>query len=176
MKKYSKLITILVASLIGVTGYVGQQMMDIDDDIEDIPKPSGEIPYRSAGWNMVSLPYNTNLSDVIVTYNGTDYTWQEAVDNFIVSPKIYTYFENYEESDNFTVQFGYWMYWLEDNLRLSNGRILEVSMIYPDENGISSLDYYDIVIVYVKDWDYPTINCTADAINNAREMRFKFTN
>jgi hypothetical protein len=66
-------------------------------------------------WNLVGLPYDTSVAkdNLTVSYNGTDYTWQQAVDNGTILGFIYgwnTTSQNYESTDTLQPGEGYWMY------------------------------------------------------------------
>jgi VCBS repeat-containing protein len=67
-------------------------------------------------WNIISTPFNQSVSksDIIVKYNGTEYTWQNAVNNNIVLGFIYTWIRNapqhYELINNLKPGYGYWVY------------------------------------------------------------------
>jgi hypothetical protein len=66
-------------------------------------------------WNLVGLPYNTSLDkgNLTVHYNGSDYPWQQAVDNGTVLGFIYgwnTTNQNYVTSNVLLPEKGYWMY------------------------------------------------------------------
>ncbi|KYK23902.1 hypothetical protein AYK21_01965 [Thermoplasmatales archaeon SG8-52-2] len=75
----------------------------------------GYITNLTEKWNIMGIPFNESLAkqDLIVNYDGTDYTWQEAVDNTIILGFIYNWNRNtqtYSLSDNFVPGYGYWMY------------------------------------------------------------------
>jgi len=66
-------------------------------------------------WNLVGLPYDTSVAkeDLIVLYNGSDYTWQQAVDNSTILGFIYGWNvtnQNYVSTDVLDPGEGYWMY------------------------------------------------------------------
>jgi hypothetical protein len=66
-------------------------------------------------WNLVGLPYNkiVHKENISVFYDGSTYTWQEAVDNFIVLNFLYLWNENdqnYELSDYLVPGKSCWMY------------------------------------------------------------------
>lgn len=66
-------------------------------------------------WNFVSLPFNqsVNKTDLIVKYNDSEYTWQEAVNNSIILGYIYQWNrsnQNYESTDTIEPGYGCWMY------------------------------------------------------------------
>jgi len=66
-------------------------------------------------WNLVGLPFNRhiNKNNLTVFYNGTNYNWQQAVDNNIVIGFIYGWVENtqgYELTDLLVPGKGFWIY------------------------------------------------------------------
>ena len=65
------------------------------------------------GWNMVSSPSMENVTkkDLRIFFNGTWYTWQEAVDNHIVMPHLY-YWDGtaYQIAEQLEPGKGYWLY------------------------------------------------------------------
>jgi len=66
-------------------------------------------------WNLVGLPFDASVAkeNLTVYYSGTDYTWQEAVDNGTVLGFIYgwdTDSQNYVTSDLLLSGDGYWIY------------------------------------------------------------------
>jgi len=66
-------------------------------------------------WNLVGLPFNrpVNKNNLTITYNGTDYTWQQAVDNGIVLGFIYGWVDNtqsYELTEILVPGKGFWIY------------------------------------------------------------------
>jgi len=42
-------------------------------------------------WNLVSIPYNQSVSEdnIIISYNGSDYSWDDAVSNSVILDLIY---------------------------------------------------------------------------------------
>ena len=66
-------------------------------------------------WNLVGLPYDLAQvkSNLTIFYNGTDYSWSEAVNNSIVLGSIYGWdgvIQNYALTDVLSPGQGYWMY------------------------------------------------------------------
>ena len=66
-------------------------------------------------WNIMGIPFNVSLpkEDLIIIHDGTEYTWQEAVDNLIILGFIYNWNRNsqtYTLADDFNPGYGYWMY------------------------------------------------------------------
>jgi hypothetical protein len=84
------------------------------------------ISNLSQEWNFLSLPFNQSIGKtaLIISYNGTEYTWQQAVDNGTVLGFIYRWnstTQNYETIDTLHPGHGYWMYayyncslWVQD--------------------------------------------------------------
>ena len=78
-----------------------------------------QISDVSSGWNFVSLPFNesVNKTDLVIRYNESEYTWQEAVNNSIFLGYIYLWnrsIQNYELTDILDPGYGYWMYSYND--------------------------------------------------------------
>jgi len=82
---------------------------------------TGDITDMQQKWNIMGLPYITSLDkeDLIVHYNGTDYSWENATSNNnptggpIILGFIYGWDETnqiYILSDEFDPGCGYWMY------------------------------------------------------------------
>jgi len=70
-------------------------------------------------WNFVSLPFNNsvNKTDLLITHNGTEYSWQEAINNNILLGFFYHWnrgIQNYEPVDKLNPGFGYWIYAYKD--------------------------------------------------------------
>jgi len=66
-------------------------------------------------WNLIGLPYNQTLEkgDIIVHYDGIDYTWNQAVQSNIILEFVYGWnraTQMYMLSDEFDPGYGYWMY------------------------------------------------------------------
>jgi hypothetical protein len=68
-------------------------------------------------WNIIGVPYNISLAkqDIIIKYNGTDYTWLQATtgSNPIILGFIYGWNRDsqiYQLSDQLDAGYGYWMY------------------------------------------------------------------
>jgi hypothetical protein len=69
------------------------------------------------GWNFVSLPFNQTISktNLIVIYQGTEYTWAQAVTAGHVIDTIFKWNrtstpQTYELTDTLTPGHGYWIY------------------------------------------------------------------
>ena len=66
-------------------------------------------------WNLAGLPHNIQVAkeNITVYYNGTEYTWQKAVNNFIILDYIYGWNannQNYEITDILRPGKGFWIY------------------------------------------------------------------
>ncbi len=66
-------------------------------------------------WNLISLPFNESIdkTDIIVSYDGTNYSWADAVTNNIVLNFIYYWDrtnQNYELKNTLEPGYGYWAY------------------------------------------------------------------
>ena len=75
----------------------------------------GYITALQQRWNIIGLPYNTsvNKQNLTINYNGTDYTWQQAVNSNIILGFIYGWdrnTQNYMISEDLDPGYGYWMY------------------------------------------------------------------
>jgi hypothetical protein len=75
----------------------------------------GYITALQQRWNIIGLPYNTsvNKQNLTINYNGTDYTWQQAVNSNIILGFVYGWdrnTQNYIISDSLDPANGYWMY------------------------------------------------------------------
>lgn len=83
------------------------------------------IPYQTdqnisfsplqANWNLVSIPFNqtVNLTDLLVEYDGTNYTWDEAVTNTIVNGFVFGWDrtgQSYEFVSQLLPGEGYWIF------------------------------------------------------------------
>ncbi len=81
--------------------------------------PYGLITELKHNWNFVSLPTNlsVNTSEIIVFYNDAFITWQEAIDNGIISQYIFGWnrtLQSYQFDDTLIPGYGYWIYAPED--------------------------------------------------------------
>jgi len=75
----------------------------------------GYITALKQKWNIIGLPYKTSVAkeNLTIYYNGVNYTWQEAVNNYIILGFIYGWDRNtqsYIISDDLDPGYGYWMY------------------------------------------------------------------
>ena len=70
-------------------------------------------------WNFMSLPFNQSVDkmNLIIKYNGSNYSWQEAVNQSIVLGFIYAWNrtnQNYLLTDTLVPGEGYWVYAYHD--------------------------------------------------------------
>jgi len=78
-------------------------------------------------WNIMSLPFNQSVSksNLTVNYEGTNYTWQEAVNNNIILGFIYSWKrtapQHYELTDILEPGYGYWIYAFQNCTLLAEG-------------------------------------------------------
>jgi hypothetical protein len=73
-------------------------------------------------WNLISMPFNESVdkSDIMVSYNGSNFTWQQAVDNGTVLNFVYGWnasIQTYYSAITLEPGFGYWM-WSNDGCKL----------------------------------------------------------
>jgi len=66
-------------------------------------------------WNLVGIPFDTSVDkeNLTIYYNGTDYTWQQAVDNGTILGYIYGWnaaSQSYATIDTLQPGYGFWMY------------------------------------------------------------------
>jgi len=100
------------------------------------------ITNLSANWNLISLSVNQsiNINDVIVNYDGTDFTWSDAInssDGPIIDPNVYSWNRSldmyFQIQDSFNPGYGYWIYsyydcelWVENITSISDDYITEL--------------------------------------------------
>jgi len=105
------------------------------EELPDIPihpcsltLPAGEVGYNVVeGWNLISLPDTTSKQNIIITYQGNSYSWQQAVDNGYVADIIMGYNgTDYVETDTIHEFTGYWLYSFISSAYLSS----EISVVY----------------------------------------------
>jgi hypothetical protein len=70
-------------------------------------------------WNFVSLLFNQSVdkTNLIIKYNGSEYSWQEAINQSLILGFIYTWNrinQNYELTDTLAPGEGYWIYAYHD--------------------------------------------------------------
>ena len=115
--------------------------------VEDTTPPEitnvTDLSYR---WNLIAIPFNqsVNKTDFIIRYNGSDYSWQEAVNNDIIVDFIYEWdrsTQKYEMVDTLSPGFGYWMYAYHDCKLLAKG----ISNFITDDFITDLLTYWNIV-------------------------------
>jgi parallel beta-helix repeat protein len=75
----------------------------------------GLITNLYADWNLVSIPYRESIdkTDIIVNYNNTNLTWQQAVNAEIILGFVYSWNvnnQNYYLTDVLNPGMGYWIY------------------------------------------------------------------
>jgi uncharacterized repeat protein (TIGR02543 family) len=80
---------------------------------------TGQITDLKFRWNMMGLPYGVSVdkTNVIINYDGTNYTWGEAVANYIILEAVYGWnrlTQAYTEESMFNPGYGYWMYAYDD--------------------------------------------------------------
>jgi VCBS repeat-containing protein len=86
-----------------------------------------EITQLKTKWNIVSVPFNQSVdkSDLIVSYDSVNYTWEEAVNNNIVLEFIYNWDRNdpqhYELTDILEPGYGFWIYSYQNCTLLAEG-------------------------------------------------------
>jgi hypothetical protein len=101
-------------------GGFGYWLFTYRDGINILPptmKREETITTLSSGWNMVGLPMNqsVNLTDIIVEYNGSDYTWSNAtsVVNDILDASVWGWDrldQQYVLADSLIPLYGYWIF------------------------------------------------------------------
>ena len=67
------------------------------------------------GWNLIGSPFNKSipLNELIIFYDGMNYTWNEAINNSLIMPWIYTVNRSlgiYEAVNEIKPGYGYWIY------------------------------------------------------------------
>ncbi|MFA5102634.1 MAG: DUF2341 domain-containing protein [Candidatus Thermoplasmatota archaeon] len=82
---------------------------------------ASQITLLKQRWNIMGLPYNTSLAkqDIIVQYNGSEYTWEQATSGStpIILGFIYGWnsvSQFYTLADYLNAGYGYWMYAYEE--------------------------------------------------------------
>jgi hypothetical protein len=100
----------------GVSDYFEYLSGSDPNDYSDTTPPESGPSYKISigdGWNLVSIPVNNPVSkyDVVVSYLGFNYSWQDAVDGGIVVDFMYEWFDgSYLFADVLNPGFGYWMF------------------------------------------------------------------
>ncbi len=90
-------------------------------DVDNYPlmHPFGLITELPYGWSFISLPTNISISfsDIIVLHDDNFLTFQEAVDEGIISPFLFMWdrvLQRYDFTNEIIPGYGYWMYTFED--------------------------------------------------------------
>ncbi len=129
-------------------GYFLGATGDLDLDITGVPYEEESTSFNLVrGWNMLSSPFRmeTDLSicDVVIAVDGqeTEYSYDDAVDEEIMLPIMYNFYDNepegepdwpqgnqYQEHEAFHTFRGYWFMCLEDSVEL----IVNRPMAYPN--------------------------------------------
>ncbi len=84
--------------------------------VENISTPSDEfITSLSPNWNVIGCPQDISVekSMIQVHYDGSEYSWSEAVDNTILNEYVFGWnclSQSYQFSDVFDPGYAYWMY------------------------------------------------------------------
>ena len=70
-------------------------------------------------WNLISIPFNKSISktDLIVNYNGTNYTWYDAINASIINEYLFGWNrtgQSYTFTDTLQPGYGYWIYANDD--------------------------------------------------------------
>jgi hypothetical protein len=74
-----------------------------------------DVTSVKTNWNLVGAPFadSINLTDLMVTYLGTDYTWANAVTNTIIDGNVFGWnraTQSYFAASAFDPGDGYWLY------------------------------------------------------------------
>ena len=101
-----------------------------------VKPPATFITSLPTGWSLFSLPFNATVSlqDIIISIDNTNYTWQEAIQEGLVMPYVYTINRMtgmYEVANELKPSYGYWIYCYEPVKLWVNGS-------YPNGNYIDS--------------------------------------
>jgi len=101
-------------------GYWIYSYFDCELFIENISLiPDNYITNLKASWNSIGIPDNQSmdLTDLIINYNGMDYTWTEAIDPVngpIIDPNVYGWNRDqdmYVQVSNYLeTGYAYWLY------------------------------------------------------------------
>ncbi len=109
----------LADTLVPGQGYWCWAYYDVQFYIWSDAVGSGNIVNLKTHWNIIGLPYETpiDVDDLIIHYNGVDYTWNQAVANNIVLGFVYGWDNNmYTLESTLNPDEGYWMYAYHDCL------------------------------------------------------------
>lgn len=110
---------IIVTTLQPGQGYWCWAYYDVQFYIWSDAVGSGDIVALDSYWNIIGLPYETpiDIEDLIIEYNGNDYTWDQAVANNIILGFVYGWQNNmYVLAYTLQPDEGYWMYAYHDCL------------------------------------------------------------
>ena len=100
------------------TYFVSLNVIDNDgksDDTSKICYVKIHLSNLDPKWNLISLPFNQSVikSNITVLYNGSEYTWNEAVNESIILSQIYQWNrtnQNYDLVNVLSPGHGYWTY------------------------------------------------------------------
>ena len=135
-----------------------------------------------SGWSLFGLPYNETISlaSLIVKYNNTYYTWNEAVTNGYVLQYVYTVNRTtgmYEVVNQLKPSYGYWIYCYESielyvNESFENGDYIDAStgwnlVALPCNNNVSLNN-----LTIVHDGNAYTWN---EAVTNGYVLQYVYT-
>jgi hypothetical protein len=86
----------------------------------------------SSGWNFISIPSikSFSKSNLTIIKDNTNYSWQQAVDNNIISEYVFGWNRNiqsYSFADSFESGNGYWMYAISECTLVIPDQILELN-------------------------------------------------
>ena len=76
---------------------------------------NGNITDIEPNWNIIGLPISQHKSktDIVISYNGTDYLWADAVTNGFINNNLFGWDgtgQHYIFSDSFEPGYAYWLY------------------------------------------------------------------
>ena len=140
------------------------------------------ITYLPSGWSLFGLPFNETISlaSLIVKYNNTYYTWNEAVTNGYVLQYVYTVNRTtgmYEVVNQLKPSYGYWIYCYESielyvNESFENGDYIDAStgwnlVALPCNNNVSLNN-----LTIVHDGNAYTWN---EAVTNGYVLQYVYT-
>lgn len=112
----------------------------------------GDDPAVSvSGWQLVSMPFTTHKSDVVVYHNDFFFNWSDAVDQSLVLDFVYGWNRTnhiYELSNIFQENHGYWVYLYEDNTTLlSNSSVVFCGSLVVSSDYNNTFYCKEIVVV-----------------------------
>jgi len=167
----------VVADMLTEGSYTFNASFDVSYHFQircNVNKTTESVISLNENWNMLSLPFNESVdkSDIIVSYGGSNYTWQQAVDNGTVLDFIYGWnatSQSYITEDILYPGYGYWA-WAYDNCELILSSEINTDDFITDLEkkwnmmgitSIDSLDKEDLIIRY-NGTDYSWDNATSD--------------